>query len=415
MNLLLVNNIFLYIAVLVFPFSVAATNVALGAVLAIGVVGGQWWQGAKKYWRYSRNLLLIFCIYFSLMVLGLIWSLDPEWGLHILGRQWFWLLVPIIVILLAEEKWRRYFLISLSTGLTLNLVFCVLQMFSFVTVTTDGSGVGDATGHIGRIGFGVVYGIWASWLLYLGWQWQGKWRWLAWLLALWAYLMIFLAQGRGGYIVALSLMMIVIFEGFRGHHPWRPVAMILSVAVVIAVIFVMGPAKERWMQEWNSLSQIESSDLNNSVVSTPLSSTGERIQMLKTSIEIWKTYPLLGVGTGGVPQAVAQLGPLEDGGERIQFAHPHNQYIFNLARWGISGLLLLLAIFYFWLRQGWKYDWNISISYPLVALTGAGLMMHGLFAPSMEEHFSGVLAALLLGVGLSGQDASTRKKYLLQR
>jgi O-antigen ligase len=396
-----VSNGFLCIAALAFPFSVAATNIVLGAVLAIGVAVGLWWQGAKQCWQCSRNLLLIFCAYFSLMFLGLIWSLDPEWGLHILGRQWFWLLVPLVVVLLKEDKWRRYFLISLSTGLALNLVFCVFQMFGYVTVTTDGSNAQDATGHIGHIGFGMVYGVWASWLLHLGWQRQGKWRWVMWLFAAWAYVMVFLAQGRGGYIVALILMIVVIFERFRGHHPWRPLALILSVVVAVALIFTIGPAKERWQQAWDSLSQIESGDLNHSVVPTHLSPTGQRIQMFRTSIEIWRAYPLLGVGTGGVPQAAVRLGAHEDGAERIQFAHPHNQYIFNLARWGVSGLLLLLAVFYFWLRQGWKYNWNVSISYPLVALTGVGLMIHGLFAPSMEEHFSGILAVLLLGAGLS--------------
>jgi O-antigen ligase len=397
MRLLTVTNGFLCIAALAFPFSVAMTNVALGIVLTIGLVSGICWQGAKLCWQNYRTLTLMFGTYFSLMILGLIWSLDPVWGIHILGRQWFWLLVPIIVILLEEDKWRNCFLISLSTGLTLNLMFCVLQIFGYVTVTVIGSVAQDATGHIGHIGFGVVYGIWASWLLYLGWQRQGKWRWLIWLIATWAYVMVFSAQGRGGHIVALSLMIIVIFERFRGHHPWRPVALISSIIVVVGLVFAMGPAKERWIQEWDSLSQIESG----SVSSTHLSATGERIQMLKTSIEIWQAYPLLGTGTGGVPQAVEQLGAFKNGVERIQFDHPHNQYIFNLVRWGVSGLLLLLAVFYFWLREGWKYNWNVSTSYPLITLAGAGLMIHGLFAPSMEEHFSAILAVLLLGAALS--------------
>jgi O-antigen ligase len=222
--------------------------------------------------------------------------------------------------------------------------------------------------------------------------------------------MVFLAQGRGGYIVALSLMMIVIFERFRGHHWWRPLALILSTCAVIAVIFTMGPAKERWMQEWSSFSQIEHIELKSSDTSAPLSSTEQRVQMFKTSIEIWQAYPLLGTGTGGVPQAVAQLGAFESGVERVQFVHPHNQYILNLVRLGIPGLLLLLLVFYFWLRQGLKYNWDDSTPCSLIALAGAGLIIHGLFAPSMEEHFSGILAALLLGAGLSAQSMSGKEK-----
>jgi len=399
MNLLVMNNVFLCIAGLAFPFSVGLTNICLGIVLGLGVVSGTWWKGAKKCWQFSRNLMLIFCAYFALMILGLTWSLDVSWGGHILGRQWFWLLVPIIAVLLNEEKWRNYFLICLSIGLTLNLVYCVLQIFSYVSVATIGSTAQNATGHIGHIGFGVVYGIWASWLLYLGWQWRDKRAWFLWLLAAWAYFMVFSAMGRGGYVVALSLMIIVIFEMFRGYNLWRPVALIASLSVIVALLFVMGPGKERWQVMWNSLSQVKS----DSVAPIELSSTGQRMQMFNTSIDVWKAYPLMGVGTGGMPRAVAQLGAFDNGIERIQFAHPHNQYVFNLARWGVVGLMLLLAVFYFWLRQGWKDEWVNSISYPLVALAGVGLMIDGVFAPAMEEHFSGVLAALLLGAGLSEQ------------
>jgi len=391
----------LCIGALAFPFSVAVANIALGFVLFIGVFSGIWWQGAKQFWSSSRNLLLVLGLYFALMFLGIIWSLDPDWGIRVIGRQWFWLLVPIIVVLLREERWRNYFLISLSAGLALNLAYCILQMLSYVEVTTNGSNFQNATGHIGHIGFGEVYGVWASWLLYLGWQKHGNWRWMLWMFAVWSYVMVFSAHGRGGYVVALALMIIVIFERFRGHHPWRPVALVMFVGVVVVSVFAMGPGKERLLLAWNSLSQVASNESSKIGGLANLSSTEVRIEMFKTSVEVWQAHPWLGAGTGGVAQAVSQLGDLENGAQRIQFFHPHNQYVFNLARWGLTGLLLILAVFYFWMREGWKHSWNSSMAFPLVALTGAGLMIHGLFAPAMEEHFSGVLAALLLGTGLS--------------
>ena len=408
MKMLIVsNNLLLCIAALAFPFSVGVTNVALGLVLFVGVFSGIWWQGVKQCWSSSRHLILVLTIYFALMFLGVIWSLDPNGGVRIIGRQWFWLLVPIIAFLLNQEKWRNYFLASLSAGLALNLGYCILQMLGYVEVTTDGSSFQNPTGHIGHIGFGEVYGVWASWLLYLGWQRQGGWRWMLWSYAAWAYVMVFSAQGRGGYIVALSLMIVVIFERFRGHHPWRPIAMALSVVVVVALIFAMGPGKERWQLAWDSLSQVVSSESNHSVESAQRTSIGQRIEMIKTSIEIWQAYPWLGAGTGGVPKAVIALGDHENGAQRLQFAHPHNQYLFNLARWGIAGLLIFLAVFYFWLREGWKQNWNSSIAFPLITLAGAGLMIHGLFAPAMEEHFAGVLTALLLGAGLSSLNSDS--------
>ena len=159
--------LFLSVGALTFPFSVAVTNLALGVALAIGVLSGQWWQGALFFWRDYKLLMSIFALYFFLMIIGLMWSQDVAWGIHVLGRQWFWLLIPVVIAVLSDDQWRLRFLVALSVGLTLHLLFCVMQMFGVVEVTTGGSAADDATGHIGHIGFGVVYGIWGAWLLHL--------------------------------------------------------------------------------------------------------------------------------------------------------------------------------------------------------------------------------------------------------
>jgi len=52
---------------IVFPFSVAATNVALGLALVAGVISGYWWRGAEKLWRFHRRLSTVFLAYLALV------------------------------------------------------------------------------------------------------------------------------------------------------------------------------------------------------------------------------------------------------------------------------------------------------------------------------------------------------------
>ncbi|MBN4076907.1 hypothetical protein JYT48_01365, partial [Mariprofundus ferrooxydans] len=198
---------FLALAAFVFSFSVAATNVALGLTLALALLSGLWWQGAKQCWKIYKLLTVLICAYLVLLLLALAWSLDLSWGMHVIGRHWFWLLLPVVVVITNEEKWRQLFLIALSLGLALNLVYCTLQMYGYVVVATDGSNATDATGHIGHIGFGFVYGLWAAWLLHVGLMRQGWQRYAAWGLAAWSYVMVFSAQGRSGYLIAAVLML----------------------------------------------------------------------------------------------------------------------------------------------------------------------------------------------------------------
>jgi len=398
---------FLIVAGFLFPFSVAATNIALGVVLALGLVSGFWWKGARLCWKHYTVLTIIFCVYMALLLLGLLWSLDLEWGLHVLGRHWFWLLIPIVVALLKEEKWRKVFLVSLSSGLALNLVYCVLQMYEFVEVTTDGSSADDATGHIGHIGFGLVYSIWAAWLLHLGLIWTERKRWLAWGLAAWSYIMVFSAQGRSGYLIAVALMLCVLIKWLFDSKNWRIVLPIAAGFILIVLVVVMGPGKERLQGTWLAFTQIEQQeDLNwRDSSDNAILATQSRFQMWQTSIDIWQEHPLLGVGTGGLPQAVVDLNKQYQVSESTittqTFAHPHNQYLLNLIRWGPLGLLLLLVLLAVWMREGIKSDWRYSFTAPLFTLSGLALTLHALSSSSMEEHFSAILAALLLAVAMS--------------
>ncbi|WP_347239234.1 O-antigen ligase family protein [Mariprofundus sp. KV] len=402
MSLLALTNGLLCIAALAFPFSVAASNVVLGLALAVGLLSGIWWQGAKACWSDFRILSITFSAYFVLLLLGVLWSQDFAWGIHILGRHWFWLLLPILCFSLKDEKWCRYFLIALSTGLTLNLLYCVLQSFGYVHVTTDGSSADNATGHIGHIGFGTVYGTWAAWLLYMGWQTQGKVSWVYWIVASWAYLMVFSAQGRSGYVVATVLACAVLVKCFVGHaHLKKNLLVTAAVLLLFTTLLAVGPAKERLQGTWMLVSG-QQQDAEGFWQKNAVAAASSRIEMWQTTLDIYMDNPVFGVGTGGLPSAVAMIKEEGRSASPFTFTHPHNQYLLALVRWGPTGLLLMLVLFFVWAREGWRLDWRASPTAPLVFLPALALVIHGLSSSSLEEHFSAILAVLLLGTGLSG-------------
>jgi len=408
--LLPVVNGFLCIAALVFPFSVAATNAGLGMALALGIVSGSWWLGAKRCWNEFRILSTIFSAYFVLFLVGLLWSHNIDWGMHIVGRQWFWLLVPVLAVTLSEEKWRRYFLCSLSIGLSLHLAFCVLQSFGYVQVTTDGSSADNATGHIGHIGFGFVYGVWAAWLLFAGLRAEGKLRWLCWALAIWAYVMIFAAQGRSGYIVAFTLAITVIIKWYAGRSNWKRVVWIVGLAfVLLSVALALGPAKERMLGTWNVITGEQQNEVG-FWQNYAEQATNQRILMWKTTLDIYRMHPVLGVGTGGLPGAVAALKAEGLSASKFTFVHPHNQYLLALVRWGPAGLALLCLMLFYWMREGWQLDWHESATAPLIFLPALALAIHGLSSTAIEEHFSAIIAVLLLGAALSDSRSYVHKE-----
>lgn len=389
-----VIGILLCIAALVYPFSVAATNVVLGGAIILGILSGRWLTGARLLWVEHRWFTVAILSYLGLMLIGVLWSNNHILGMRKVGHQWFWLLLPVLVAVLSNTIWRHRFLFSLSLGLALHLGLCVLQIFGYAEGTTaGGSGMDDPTGHIGHIGFGFVYGLWAAWLLHWGWLKTGWWRAVSWLLATWAWLMVFLAQGRSGYLISLVLLLLVVGKHLLEGHGWKRVSAVFGLILLMVAMLAMGPGKSRLLTTWGNIQAIHHGDVR---------AAGGRWSLWLGAVEVWKKHPLTGVGTGGYEAEAAQV--FSEHPEYIFKAdHPHNSYLLAMDRWGTGGLVILLMLLYLWIRSGWRIDWNLYLSAPLISLSGVALAIHSLSSSAFEEHFSAVLALLLLGAGLSEQ------------
>ncbi|MDQ6957845.1 MAG: O-antigen ligase family protein [Mariprofundaceae bacterium] len=381
------------VAAAAYPFSVAATNIALGSALGMGLINGQFAEGCRCLWKHHRALSIAWLVYLALLPIGLIWSPDRSWGLHIVARQWYWFIIPLSCVVLTIPKNRNTFLFILGVSLSLHLMFCVGQMLEIIHFTKDGSTAMDPTGHIGHIGFGFVYGVWAGWLLHRGLLWQGWKRWGAWTLATWAATMVFLAAGRSGYLVVSVLLLLVLWK-LLCIQPWIKTTVTILAFVTVLAALTLGPGKQRMAWTWHSIQSMQQGDFKHAEA---------RWSLWYAAIKAWQTHPFTGVGTGGYRIAAAKIKQLHPdlwyGG--LLPAHPHNMYLLALSRWGPIGPLALITLLALWMRMGWRMDWQRTDTASLIALPGVAIAVHGLSAPSLEEHFSGILAALLLGAGLA--------------
>lgn len=387
----------LCLAALVFPFSVAVNNLLLALALVWGGFSGFLWRGMSFLWRRHRHLAMGMLAYAVLLLIGLLWSLDPHVGLRVIGHHWFWLVMPLMLVVFEDKAWQQRFLGSLSLGLTLHLCLCVLQHFGWYTVENlGGSTMDDATGHIGHIGFGVVYGIWAAWLLYWGWLHAGRERWLAWGLAVWSWGTIFAAQGRAGYLEAVVLMLVVVFL-----HARLSLRMIAGGLVGVALLGILAVSTESGQARMHTtVQQLQG------MLSGDVKMADPRLSFWLVALEAWKQHPVLGVGTGGFPQASATIYTQQPtlvypGLEALPPTHPHSVYMLALSRWGGAGLLAISGWLAVWLWYGRSFHQHSGEVFVLLPLTGVALLVDGIFAPTLEQHFTGVFLAMLLGLGLA--------------
>ncbi|MES0372299.1 MAG: O-antigen ligase family protein [Mariprofundaceae bacterium] len=386
----------LCIAALTFPFSVAAANTSLTLALLSGLASGLLWQGMVDLWKNHHTLSLAILTYLLLVLLGLSWSLDRSYGLEVVSHLWLWLLLPLVYMASNDQQWRSRFLLFLSTGLSLHLVLCVIQMNGLIEIDAGGSAAHDATGYIGHISFGIIYSIWAGWLLHYGWLEHGWKRMVPWLLSLWAFAMIFAAQGRSGYLVAIAVLLLVFWKHLLSGQSWKRTAITLCMFTILGIVLISGPGKDRVESTLHGVQAAWQGDLKQ---------VEARWIIWLGGIELWKDHPLLGVGTGGYPEAAKNIRTdhphLDYHG--VNYSHLHNIYLQSLVRWGPVGVIVICALLWLWLRAGIQRPWSVH-SNALVSLSAVALIIHGVSSVSLEEHFATILAILALAIGLSDRE-----------
>ena len=387
--------VLLCLAALLFPFSVAATNLLMALVIVLGIASGAFHAGVKLLRNDAGPVALALVAYLGLLVVGLLWSADQSYGLEVVGHYWFWLALPVILSVAEYPGQRKIFLTSLSVGLLLHLLLCVIQWFGLYHVNLAGSNADDATGHIGHIGFGFIYGVWAAWLLDMGWQSRDRIRWIYWGCAIWSWVMIFVAQGRAGYIVAAILMIFVFFKRVK-----LTVRSTVAVTLFLALVSLITLSSETGRQRLDtSIMHIQG------VFSGDVSAADPRFSYWLIALEAWKRSPVLGVGTGGFPEAskdICEEHPeLKYSPEAQPPGNPHNTYLLSLSRWGPLGLILVFGVIGGWLLQGRRQPSNGELNTGLlIQLTGIAILIDAMFAPTFEQHFTGLFLVMLLGAGV---------------
>ena len=264
---------------------------------------------------------------------------------------WLFLLIYFSLLLYALKDikmWRWFFRISLAVGIIV-IGYGLLQDFGLLSaISTTGSRVSSTLGNPAYMGsytlmhfFIALYLIIKDkkivWKIFYG---------LAIALNLWA---IFLTQTRGAVIgLLLGLLVWGGLSVFRGKN--RQIKKLGAVGLVSLIILSLGAyflRNTNLIQSNDTLKRVTSISLESYTVQT-------RLAAWRTSLEAFKTRPILGWGPENYGYAFSKYFPPEiyvESGSRIWFDKAHNVFFEFLVTTGVSGVvlyfgLIFLAIYY---------------------------------------------------------------------
>ncbi len=161
-------------------------------------------------------------------------------------------------------------------------------------------------------------------------------KYLSILFSLLSFIPLILSLSRGPWLSLFisSLVLIISCYGLKKIN--IKLTLVVLATIILIAFTLQKPIMKRIDATNYEIEQIQKNDLNTSV--------GIRIQLWKAGIEIIKSNWLLGVGDTG--QFVIKRNMVENGKlsqEASKFVHFHNQWINDLAKYGILGLVLTIS------------------------------------------------------------------------
>lgn len=123
-----------------------------------------------------------------------------------------------------------------------------------------------------------------------------------------------------------------------------------------------------------------------------VTSVGGRIMMWRAALAMFKSHPVIGVGTGDYGRALRVLRRTKSTRKLVpklllHFNQPHNMYLFSMATNGVAGLAALLFIFYRCLRSAVPIV-RSDTGEKLFAFLAMATAVHFMIAGFMDSFFN---------------------------
>ena len=344
------------------PLTVSGANIIIVIICVIWLLSGSY--RAKFNQIMSSKLIITSLLFYCLHVVGMLWTEDIQWGLHILHKMWYFLLLLPILFNIVQRKYIRYYVISFLLAIALTEIVSYLVWFEIVAPFKNAT-VQNPTPFMSHISYNPILAF-AIYLVAHEVFFNKKLSNLMFsfysFFAISMTINMFITGGRAGHVAFFVMLVILIFQVLdRQRIKSMCVILLVIPGIFIASYQTSGLFKERVDLGVKEISEYSEKNWT---------SVGIRINFAVNSWQVIKKNPLIGIGTGDFPNEYKKINQINSPW-LPNTTNPHNMYILVLTQIGLLGLVSMLAIFY--------YQIKLSFNSQNKLIRDAGLTMPILF------------------------------------
>jgi O-antigen ligase len=345
------------------PLTVFGANLIIVIITTSWLISGNY---KSKFKEILKNRLLIASILFFLLhLIGLMWTDDLEWGLHIVHKMWYFLLLFPVLCSITKREHIKYYISAFLFAIFLTEVASYLIWFELVEPFKNAT-VRNPTPFMSHISYNPILAF-ACYLVLHEIFFNKKLK----TIELFAYSFfaismsfnMFITAGRAGQAMFFAMLAILIFQYFYSQK----IKAIVVILIVIGGVFLTAYESDILFKSRISaaVQDVQNYDINKAT------SVGQRITFTINSFEIIKENLIMGVGTGDFPSEYKKVN-LINTPNLPSPSNPHNMYILVLTQLGIIGLISFLSIFYYQIKFSFqskkKFIRDVGVTLPLLFL-----------------------------------------------
>ena len=368
--------------------SVFLANVIIVIIVLLWIFTGNY---KSKYLQIIGNKFILASIaFYCIHIVGLIWTEDLAWGLEILHKMWYFILLLPILFTIVDQKNIKYYIssfllaISFTEVLSYLIWFEILPPFKVAMITEPvlslvvHSGpnnpyvftmVKNPTPFMSHISYNPILAFATYLVLHQIFFNKKLTNFVYSLYAFFAISMtinMFITGGRAGQVVFFVMLSILIFQVLDKQR----IKSLVAIFIVIPTIFFGAYNTSDLFHKRVNLAINESISCSN----WNYTSVCSRINYAKNSWQVIKENPMIGIGTGDFPIEYSKINQINSP-ELPNTTNPHNMYRLILMQLGLVGLFSMLSIFYYQIR--------LSFNSPTKIIRDAGVTLPLMFLVMM--------------------------------
>ena len=369
------------------PFGPAINNIVSVLIVLVWLIEGQF---KKKYLQICRNPIAIWAIvFFMVHVIGLLWTENLGWGVHIVGKEAKFLLIPVFMTAARKEHIKSY-VIAFLLAMSLSEIISYLIWFELIPPTNTALKEGYPSPFMEHHSY-TPFLAFAVYILLHEIFFDSNLNRRGLIISLFFTITmsfnLFIAGGRAGQVGFFIVYGLILLQYF--HKSIIKAFLIIFVSFPLIFFLLYSYVPNFQVRIIEGVNDIRVFDSN------PNTAIGLRAHYVMNTVKIIEKKPLFGEGTGDFPDVYRvinnQNSPLA-----MPTVHPHNMYLLVLAQLGIFGLFPLIMIFYSQIRisrtkQSPYYRLQLLLPLFFIILNLSDCYLLGHFTLSLFVLFSAIL------------------------